>query len=493
MPSTAQLRPPTAIIAQLNLSPPYLAENPLNQTSTPASTAFSSLSLKPALIKTLDDLGYHEMTAIQAQSLPPILEGKDVLAKAKTGSGKTAAFGLALLSKLKVDLYQVQSLVLCPTRELADQVTKELRRLGRGIHNIKILTLCGGTPFGPQLGSLEHGAHIVVGTPGRINEHLRKRTLNLEHLTTFVLDEADRMLDMGFQDTIDDIIKVVPSNRQTLLFSATYPDSIEGIAKRVLYKPVEITAEANHEHNQILQRCFEIDRGDRNQALVQLLNHYQPKSAVIFCNTKIDCQSLADDLYERGFSALALHGDLEQKARDQVLVRFSNASCCILVATDVAARGLDIKDLECVISYELTRDPEVHVHRIGRTGRAGNKGLALNLCAPSEMRRANAIEDYMNIKLNWANLPTMSSEAKTGYKPDMVCLSIDGGRKDKVRPGDILGALTKDAGIPGADIGKIDIGEFHAYVAISRQSSKAALNYLQSGKIKGRKFKVRRF
>lgn len=475
-------------------------ENPLSQSSnTPDNSAnnFSSLALKPALIKTLSDLGYSEMTPIQAQSLPAVLEGKDVLAKAKTGSGKTAAFGLGLLSKLKVNQYRVQSLVLCPTRELADQVSKELRRLARGIHNIKILTLCGGMPFGPQIGSLEHGAHIVVGTPGRISEHLRKRTLNLDSLTTFVLDEADRMLDMGFQDTIDDIIKLMPSHRQTLLFSATYPDSIEEISKRVLYKPVEVTVEAVHDNSQIQQRCYEIDKGQREQALVQLLAHHQPKSCVIFCNTKRETQQLADNLYERGFSALALHGDLEQRARDQVLIRFSNASCSILVATDVAARGLDIKDLECVVNYELTRDPEVHVHRIGRTGRAGNTGLALNLCTAQEMPRANAIEDYLDTKFSWSNLPTLSNDAvsnnKVGYKPEMICLSIDGGRKDKVRPGDILGALTKDAGLPGSDIGKIDIGDFHAYLAVKTQSAKAALKHLQNGKIKGRKFKVRRF
>lgn len=464
-----------------------------NDSTNNSANNFSSLALKPALIKTLQDLGYSEMTPIQAQSLPAVLAGKDVLAKAKTGSGKTAAFGLGLLSKLKVEKFRVQSLVLCPTRELADQVSKELRRLGRGIHNIKILTLCGGMPFGPQIGSLEHGAHIIVGTPGRVSEHLRKRTLNLDNLTTFVLDEADRMLDMGFQDTIDEIIDLMPSNRQTLLFSATYPEGIDKISQRVLYKPVEVTVEAVHDNSQIQQRCYEVDKNEREQALVQLLNHHQPKSCVIFCNTKRETQQLADNLYARGFSALALHGDLEQRARDQVLIRFSNGSSSILVATDVAARGLDIKDLECVVNYELTRDPEVHVHRIGRTGRAGSKGLALNLCTAQEMPRANAIEDYLDIEFSWSNLPTMSNEAKTGYKPDMVCLSIDGGRKDKVRPGDILGALTKDAGLPGAHIGKIDIGDFHAYLSVHRESAKRALQHLQNGKIKGRKFKVRRF
>lgn len=465
--------------------------NPLSQ-SDPSNKQFSSLSLKPALLETLEQLGFSEMTDIQAQSLPAILQGKDVLAKAKTGSGKTAAFGLGLLSKLKVERFRVQSLVLCPTRELADQVANELRRLARGIHNIKILTLCGGMPFGPQLGSLEHGAHIVVGTPGRICEHLRKRSLNLEEVSTFILDEADRMLDMGFTEAIDDVLEHMPEQRQTLLFSATYPDSIASISAKVLYKPVEVTVEAMHDNNQIEQRCFEVDKSGREAALVQLLEQYKPKSCVIFCNTKRESQQLADSLWTQGFFALAIHGDLEQRQRDQVLVRFSNGSSSILVATDVAARGIDIKDLECVVNYEFTRDPEVHVHRIGRTGRAGQKGLALNLCTSSEMNRANAIEDYLGKTLEWHKLPAQSS-AKTGYKPDMVCLSIDGGKKSKVRAGDILGALTKDAGLAGSDIGKINIFDFHTYVAVKRASANAALKHLENGKIKGRKFKARRF
>lgn len=461
--------------------------------ATAINKQFSSLSLKPALLDTLKQLGFSEMTDIQAQSLPAILEGRDVLAKAKTGSGKTAAFGLGVLSKLKVERFRVQSLILCPTRELADQVAKELRRLARGIHNIKILTLCGGMPFGPQVGSLEHGAHIVVGTPGRICEHLRKRSLNLAEVSTFVLDEADRMLDMGFTEAIDDVLEELPEHRQTLLFSATYPDSIAKISSKVLYKPAEISVESVDDGDQITQQCFEVDKDQREQALVQLLSQHQPMSCVIFCNTKRESQQLADNLWAQGFSALAIHGDLEQRQRDQVLVRFANRSCSILVATDVAARGIDVKDLECVINYELTRDPEVHVHRIGRTGRAGKNGLALNLCTSSEIYRANAIEDYLGKKLQWASLPPQNSNAPTGYKPEMVCLSIDGGKKNKVRAGDILGALTKDAGLAGSEIGKIDIFDFRAYVAVKRLSANNALKHLENGKIKGRKFKARRF
>ena len=459
--------------------------------STPKTDkSFASLPLKPALLKTLNELGFSEMTDIQAHSLPSILAGKDVQAKAKTGSGKTAAFGLGLLSKLQVERFRIQALVLCPTRELADQVSKELRRLARNIHNIKILTLCGGMPFGPQLGSLEHGAHIVVGTPGRICDHLRKGSLRLDDVTTLVLDEADRMLDMGFSDAIDQVLSEIPSHRQSLLFSATYPEEIDSISAKVLYKPVEVSVDTEHTALQIEQVSYAVDNSEREQGLMRLLSHYQPESCVVFCNTKRESQQLADNLASAGFSALAIHGDLEQRQRDQVLVRFSNKSVSILVATDVAARGIDVKDLGCVINYELSRDPEVHVHRIGRTGRAGQQGLALNLCTPNEMPRASAIEDYTNTILAWQPLPTAKIE---GYSAKMSCLSIDGGRKNKVRAGDILGALTKDAGLDGKAIGKIDIFDFHAYVAVERSIATQALKHLENGKIKGKKFKARRF
>ncbi|MBY4676338.1 ATP-dependent RNA helicase DbpA [Marinobacterium arenosum] len=456
------------------------------------STAdFASLPLSPAMLKNLHTLGFEQMTPIQAQSLPSMLEGSDVIAKAKTGSGKTVAFGLGLLSRLEVQRYRVQSLVLCPTRELADQVAKELRRLARFTQNIKVLTLCGGMPFGPQIGSLEHGAHIVVGTPGRVQEHLRKGTLHLDDLNTLVLDEADRMLDMGFADAMRNVVSYIPGPHQTLLFSATYPDSISELSAEFQTDPVEVTVESIHSHSHIEQQFYEIERDQRNQVLAGLLAHHQPESAVVFCNTKKACQEVADYLSQLGFYAQALHGDLEQKIRDQVLVRFANKSCSILVATDVAARGLDIKDLQAVINYELSRDPEVHVHRIGRTGRAGQKGLALSLVTPKEAYKVNAIEEYQQAEVSWADAATLPELPELLPTPSMATLAIDGGRKNKVRPGDILGALTGQDGIAGADVGKIDIFEFHAYVAVRRSAVRKALAKLRNGKIKGRQFKVR--
>ena len=457
------------------------------------SKEFSSLGLEPALLDNLQSMGFSQMTEIQAGTLPAILAGRDVVAKAKTGSGKTAAFGLALLHNLDVKRFRVQALVMCPTRELAEQVALEIRRLGRGIHNIKVLTLCGGTPMGPQIGSLEHGAHIIVGTPGRIMDHLYKRRLDLSEVNTLVLDEADRMLDMGFEDEMDAVIKSVPQQRQTLLFSATYPESIAKISGQGQKNPLEVTVESTHDTETIEQLFFEVEDAHRTKAVAALLSHYQPESAIVFCNTKIACQEVADELQSLGVSVLALHGDLEQRERNQVLVRFSNKSVSVLVATDVASRGLDIKEVNAVISYHITPDPEVHIHRIGRTGRADSKGVALTLVAPDEIARANAIEDYQKAKLKWTGIQAMRFHANRLIQPVYSTLCVDGGKKSKLRPGDILGALTKEAEIPGDDIGKIHITEFHAYVAVKLRSVKRAMRQLGEGKIKGKKFKVRKF
>ena len=432
------------------------------------------------------------MTPIQEQSLPAILEDKDVQAQAKTGSGKTAAFGIGLLHKLDVQLYQTQALVLCPTRELADQVSKELRRLARSTPNTNILTLCGGKPIGPQIGSLERNPHIVVGTPGRILKHLQKGTLILRNVKTLVLDEADRMLDMGFYDDIISIIEGIPQQRQTLLFSATYPDEIKDISHTIQNNPVDIRVESLHDNKKIKQVFYEIQKGERTKILVSLLHHYHPESSVVFCNRKQQCQELADELWQQGFHVLALHGDLDQKERDQVLVQFSNKSSSILIATDVAARGLDIKDLQAVINFELSPDPEVHIHRIGRTGRAGNEGLALSLFAPSEAKKVNAIEDYQDSPIKIEKTTSLKTRENFRLSPPMVTLCINGGRKNKVRAGDILGALTANTQLPGKQIGKIDIFDNHAYVAVDRPIAKQALKILSEGKIKGRMFKVRK-
>lgn len=456
------------------------------------TTDFSSLPLSPEVLANIASLDFREMTPIQAQSLPAILEGKDLLAQAKTGSGKTAAFAIGLLHKLEMKNYQTQALVLCPTRELADQVSTEIRRLARAIPNTKLVTLCGGKSMMPQLAALEHPPHIVVGTPGRILKHLDKETLKLDGLKTLVLDEADRMLDMGFYDEIIRIIEKTPKQKQTLLFSATYPDQIKKISNKFQKDPIDVRVESIHDDKEIKQIFYEIEAGERTKALIALLQHYKPESSIVFCNTKQQCQELVDALWKQGFHVLALHGDLEQRERDQVIVQFANKSSSILIATDVAARGLDIKDLGAVINYELSPDPEIHIHRIGRTGRAGNQGLALSLFMASEKFRVEAIEAFKKSPVRIDKTSTLKTSDYSKLIPPMVTLGINAGRKDKLRAGDILGALTANTSLEGKQIGKIDIFDKYAYVAVEQAIAKQALEILSEGKIKGRKFKVRR-
>ncbi|MFC4525835.1 ATP-dependent RNA helicase DbpA [Dyella halodurans] len=454
-------------------------------------TDFRTLPLKPALLASVDTLGFAEMTPVQAQSLPPMLEGRDVIAQARTGSGKTAAFGLSLLQSLDVDTIRLQVLVLCPTRELADQVSKAIRKLAANIPNVKLLTLCGGMPLGPQLASLTHDPHIVVGTPGRVQEHLKRGSLHGGGIKVLVLDEADRMLDMGFSEAIDDIVGRIAKHHQTLLFSATYAEEIRQVSKRLQRDPVEVTVETPHEETTIEQRFHEVEPAHKIDALAQLLGKEHAQHALVFCNMRKDVDAVALELDRRGFSALALHGDMEQRDRDEVLVQFANRSCSILVATDVAARGLDITALPLVVSYDIAHDPDTHTHRIGRTGRAGEAGHAITLVTPRERPKAINIEEQLGQALPWSPLKLAAPKGKQLNLAPMKTVVIDAGRQDKLRPGDILGALTGDAGLDAKDIGKIDVFATRAYVAIRRDLANKALERLRAGKIKGRNFRVR--
>jgi ATP-independent RNA helicase DbpA len=466
----------------------------LIQPSSPASTAgrsFNELPLSPGMLATLQQLGYLTMTPIQAASLPIALAGHDLIAQAKTGSGKTAAFALPLLTNLNPRRFAVQAMVLCPTRELADQVTQEIRRLARFIDNIKIVSLCGGATMRPQMASLEHGAHIVVGTPGRIMDHLERGSLDLSALNTLVLDEADRMLDMGFYDQIAWVAKQCPRQRQTLLFSATYPDGVTRLARQFMHQPQQVTLAEQHESHKIRQRFYEVARDRKLDAVAALLKHYRPESTLAFCNTKQQCRELVDRLHAQGFHALTLNGDLEQRERDQVLIQFANRSCSVLVATDVAARGLDIAQLEAVINVDVTPDPEVHIHRIGRTGRADENGWALSLCSPSERNRIIGIAKMMRIEPEWHELGELPSADEAPLVPPMVTLLILGGRKEKIRPGDVLGALTGEAGYTREQVGKITVTDFSTYVAVARNIAHDAVRKLSAGKLKGKTVKVR--
>jgi len=453
---------------------------------------FSSLKLRSELLDNLQSLGFDSMTAIQAKSLPVIIQGRDVVAQGQTGSGKTAAFGLGLLNKLDVKLFKVQSLVLCPTRELAEQVSVELRRLARTIANIKILTLYGGTPINVQVNSLEKGAHIVVGTPGRIEDLLNKKSLNIEHLNTLVLDEADRMLDMGFQKTLQAIVDLMPTKRQTLLFSATYPEKIQAMAEAVTRKPEFVTVAPTQDTVRIEQSFYQVNNeSHRLKALRLLLLEQNAEQVVVFCNTRQDTQQVAGGLKSAGFSAGALHGDMEQKDRDQTLIRFSNHSLNILVATDVAARGLDITSLDLVVNFHLPRELDVYTHRIGRTGRAGAKGIAMSLFQSSELFRIEQLQAHLDTTIQDSELPLDALLEQAPSKPKMSTLRVEGGKKQKLRAGDLVGALTKSEQINGAQIGKIQIMDNWAYIAIERLIAKTALQTLRDGKIKGKSFRAR--
>lgn len=469
-------------------------------------TGFATLSLPLAQLANLTELGYLAMTPVQAASLPLALAGHDLIVQAKTGSGKTAAFGLALLANLArpttaappPDPTQatpagrgVQALVLSPTRELADQVTTEIRRLARSQPNLKTLTLCGGTPLHPQRASLAHGADIVVGTPGRIIDHLARGTLKLEALNTLVLDEADRLLEMGFFDDIATIARQCPKQRQTLLFSATYPSGIAELSRQLMHNPKEVKADTQHAAGQIEQRFYEMRDEERLHTVAKLLAHFRPVRTLAFCNTRQQCRDLVDVLRAAGYSASALHGELEQRDRDQVLIQFANRSCSVLAATDVAARGLDIAELEAVINVDITPDPQVHIHRIGRTGRLDARGLALSLASLDEMGSVGKIELLQAAESDWHPLSELAPAPGGPLQPPMMTLHIAGGRKEKIRAGDLLGALTGEAGLTAAQVGKINVNEFSTYVAVDRRIARQACERLAAGKVKGKRVKVR--
>ncbi|HEX7720212.1 MAG TPA: ATP-dependent RNA helicase DbpA [Woeseiaceae bacterium] len=452
---------------------------------------FRNLDLRPSLLSNLADIGYTEMTLVQAETLPQMIAGSDVLARAKTGSGKTAAFGLGLLNKLDVTDFRSQALVLCPTRELADQVSKELRRLARGIPNIKVLTLCGGVPLRAQLASLQHSPHIVVGTPGRVLKHLRKETVVLNDLNTLVLDEADRLLDMGFTDELDAILEFLPTNRQTLLFSATYPATVAAMSRRVQRSPVIVDVTDDEQPAQIVQTWCSVTRENRNQELVRALRAWGGELNLVFCNTKLDCAEIAGYLVSQNIGAVALHGDLDQSERTEVLVRFTNRSAAVLVATDVAARGLDVQDLDAVFNYELPHQAEVYLHRIGRTARAGKQGIAVSLVEQREEWRWQEIEQLLpDACLRKCAIP--DAQVTAGHlSPAMTTIQISGGRKNKLRAGDVLGALTANGGITGDSVGSIDLFETCSYVAVRKADTQQALRQLANRPIKGRRYRAR--
>lgn len=459
--------------------------------------SFESLGLAEPLVRAVNELGYTSPTPIQQQAIPAVLGGGDLLAGAQTGTGKTAGFTLPILQRLHTFYAEhrgakraVRALILTPTRELAAQVEESVRAYSKYL-KLRSTVMFGGVSINPQIDALKRGVDIVVATPGRLLDHMQQKTIDLSDLDILVLDEADRMLDMGFFDDIAKVARMCPTTRQTLLFSATYPDGIAKLSQQFLRNPKEVKLAERHDDSKIRQRFYEVTENERLHAVGQLLNHYRPVSTIAFCNTKQQCRDLLDVLHAQGFHALALHGELEQRERDQVLIQFANRSCSVLVATDVAARGLDIAQLEAVINVDVTPDPEVHVHRIGRTGRADQAGWALSLASMDEMGRVGAIEQAQKREVEWHPLAELKPAGNDTLLPPMETLQILGGRKDKIRPGDVLGALTGDAGFDGKQIGKINVTEFSTYVAIERGVAHDALRKLNAGKIKGKRVKVR--
>jgi len=457
---------------------------------------FAELSLSPPLLQVLEELEFQAVTPIQAQSIPVLLQGRDLIGQAQTGSGKTAAFALPILQKVQLQQRRVQALVLCPTRELCAQVAGEIRRLGRRLPGLQVLVLAGGQPIRPQLNALEKGAHLAVGTPGRVLDILEREALETRRLATVVLDEADRMLDMGFREDMERILGAIPPTRQTVLFSATFPSEIEALSRTFQKQPTRVTVAEADAPPDIQQLRYACAPQEKTALLLRILRQYQPSSGIVFCNQKATVVELAQALAEAGVSADGLQGDLEQSERDRVMAKFRNHSTRLLIATDVAGRGIDVEALDAVINFDLPFQPEPYVHRIGRTGRAGRRGLAISLVTPRDERKVEAIEQATGVKLEHGNVETLpSADPKKGapLDADWDTLVIFSGRKDKMRPGDILGALTGEAGgLSASDVGKIEIQDRLSYVAVARRIGRVALERLREGRIKGRKLRIER-
>ena len=458
---------------------------------------FSALPLSPPLLQVLEELDFQTVTPIQAQSIPVLLQGRDLVGQAKTGSGKTAAFALPLLQRIRLQDRRLQALVLCPTRELCAQVAGEIRRLGRRLPGLQVLVLAGGQPVRPQVNALENGAHLAVGTPGRILDLLQREALDMGQLATVVLDEADRMLDMGFREDMERILRETPPTRQTVLFSATFPPDIERLSRTFQKQPTRVTiAEAPEAAPDIQQLLYVCEPEEKTALLLRILRQYQPASAIVFCNLKATVVELTRALSQAGVGADGLQGDMEQIERDNVMAKFRNRSTRILIATDVAGRGIDVEALDAVVNFDLPSQPEPYVHRIGRTGRAGRRGLAIALATPREEHKVELLEEATGVKLERASAETLPpADAKGGASlaADWETLFISAGRKDKMRPGDILGALTGEAGgLNATDIGKIEIHDHHAFVAVSKSIVRVAFQRLRDGRIKGRKYRIER-
>lgn len=460
------------------------------------TNSFASLPLSSEILSVVQELGFSEMTPVQAQSIPLLLAGKDIVGRSKTGSGKTAAFILPILQNLILKQRTVQALVLCPTRELSVQISKEARKLGRRLNELQVVAVYGGVPTRDQIISMQSGPQVVVGTPGRVLDLIERRVLDLQDVKTFILDEADKMLEMGFEDELLSVVRVLPNKRQTALFSATFPETLKLISRKYQKQPIEIKIEDTQDEpitiDQILYEYEDSD--DKIGMLMRVLQQHPKDATLIFCNQKATVNEIVTKFTEQGVPCGALHGDLEQRDRDRVVSLFRNGSYRILIATDVAARGLDIENLELVVNFDFPQQAETYIHRIGRTGRAGKSGTAVLMAKPNETLKILELEQvtkakFQKPKLGFKHQYNISASHSVAA---MRTLSIGAGRRDKLRPGDILGALTNPSmGLKAADVGKIEVNDHHSFVAINAVQAHIVLKKLREAKIKGKKFPIK--
>lgn len=450
---------------------------------------FTSLNISDNLLKSLKLLNFKDMTPVQEQSIPLILQGDDLVAKSKTGSGKTIAFGIGLLQNLDVKDFNIQFLVICPTRELSEQVASELRKLARSEHNVKIVTIYGGDSFANQKRSLEKGAHIVVATPGRLIDHISKESIDFSHIKILVLDEADRMLDMGFFDDISYIKTKLPNKLQTLLFSATYPENIKKLVSSMMRNPKTVTIEEDNEKF-LKQYLCEVDEKNKYETLKIVMLSYRPDSVIIFCNTKLEVEELTHRLYADGFDSEFFHGGLEQNIRNEMLLMFSNKSIPILVTTNLAARGIDIKNISLVVNYDIPQDPEVYLHRVGRTARAGDEGISISFYNEKSMNHLNAVKELVQTDIEELDIKELTYNSKLPIQAKYVTLHLLAGKKDKIRAGDIVGTFIKNLGLDKDSIGDIDILQKDSYVAIKRECFDKKISKIKEINMKAKRVRI---
>lgn len=515
---------------------------------------FDELDLYPQVLRAIADMGFEEATPIQSQAIPVVMSGVDVIGQAQTGTGKTASFGIPVLHKVEPNSRKTQVIILSPTRELAIQVADEIRKLAKYMHGVKVLPVYGGQEIGRQIKALKGGAQIIVGTPGRVMDHLRRKTIRCDAIHTVVLDEADEMLNMGFRDDIETILEYIPAEgRQTILFSATMPKPILDITRKYQHDAVIIkVVKKELTVPSIEQYYYDVKRSDKVEVLTRLLDYYNPKLSLVFCNTKRMVDELAEELKGRGYFAEGLHGDMKQSQRDRVMKGFRSGKTEILIATDVAARGIDVDDVEAVFNYDIPQDDEYYVHRIDRTGRAGRTGRAFTFVKGKEVYKLKDIMRYCKTKIVAMPIPSTDDVAQikaekvmeeigriideenlsdmidmierqvnasdytamdiaaaflkqalgqvnldngseddydfdnTGAEEGMVRLFINIGKKDRVKPGDILGAIAGESGMPGKLVGAIDMYDKYTFVEVPREYGREVLEGMKNTKIKGR-------